>query len=279
MIRLGHMNRLTVLSVDEHTIVLDAEEFGQPSLPRTYLTQPVQTGEQVDVFAYLNGDSELQLSLEKPVAEVGEFAGLKVVSVNGMGAFLDWGMRKDIFVPTREQARPMEVDRTYVVYLYLDRESRTAASSKLDHFLSLEMPVYEPWQEVDITIAVPTPMGFKVIVDNKFWGLIFRNEIFRHVRIGEKTKAYIKRIHEDGKLDLTLNPPGLQKRDAVSEKILQMLEQNKGFLPLTDKSAPELIQSTFGTSKGTFKKAIGGLYKQGLITIEAAGISRTDKKA
>lgn len=279
MIRLGHMNALPVVAVDDKFVSLDADEFGQVTLPRTYLTTPVAVGDTLPVFTYLSGDGELQLSLEKPRAEVGDFATLRCVSVNSMGAFLDCGLRKDILVPRNEQARPMEPDRNYVVYLYLDRESRMAASSKLDYYLSLEMPRYEPFQEVDVLICDMTPMGFKVVVDGKFWGLVFRNEVFRHLRIGEKTKGYIKRVHDDGKLDVTLNKPGIERRDEVSEKILAKLSQQNGFLAVNDKSDPALIMSLFGTSKGTFKKAIGGLYKQGLITIEATGIARTDKPA
>jgi len=181
-------------------------------------------------------------------------------------------LKKDLFVPANEQAKPMQTGHTYVVYVYLDRESRPTATSRLDHYLSIEMPRYEPWEEVDLLICEQTDLGYKVIVNKKFWGLIFYNEIFTTIKIGQRTKGYIKKIHEDGKLDVTLNKPGLARKDEAGEKILARLQKQGGFLPVGDKSSPELIYSQFSMSKGTFKKAIGGLFKQGLITIEEGGI-------
>ena len=272
MIQLGRMNSLPIIKIDEKGAWLDADDLGHVFVPQSQLPEAIKEGSTLAVFPYLDGDSELVISADKPLAQVGEFAGLKVISASRIGAFLDWGLKKDLFVPANEQAKPMQTGHTYVVYVYLDRESRPTATSRLDHYLSIEMPRYEPWEEVDLLICEQTDLGYKVIVNKKFWGLIFYNEIFTTVKIGQRTKGYIKKIHEDGKLDVTLNKPGLARKDEAGEKILARLQKQGGFLPVGDKSSPELIYSQFSMSKGTFKKAIGGLFKQGLITIESDGI-------
>jgi hypothetical protein len=272
MIQLGRMNSLPIIKIDEKGAWLDADDLGHVFVPQSQLPEAIKEGSTLAVFPYLDGDSELVISADKPLAQVGEFAGLKVISASRIGAFLDWGLKKDLFVPANEQAKPMQTGHTYVVYVYLDRESRPTATSRLDHYLSIEMPQYEPWEEVDLLICEQTDLGYKVIVNKKFWGLIFYNEIFTTVKIGQRTKGYIKKTHEDGKLDVTLNKPGLARKDEAGEKILARLQKQGGFLPVGDKSSPELIYSQFSMSKGTFKKAIGGLFKQGLITIEDGGI-------
>ena len=272
MIQLGRMNSLPIIKIDEKGAWLDADDLGHVFVPQSQLPEAINEGSTLAVFPYLDGDSELVISADKPLAQVGEFAGLKVISASRIGAFLDWSLKKDLFVPANEQAKPMQTGHTYVVYVYLDRESRPTATSRLDHYLSIEMPRYEPWEEVDLLICEQTDLGYKVIVNKKFWGLIFYNEIFTTIKIGQRTKGYIKKIHEDGKLDVTLNKPGLARKDEAGEKILARLQKQGGFLPVGDKSSPELIYSQFSMSKGTFKKAIGGLFKQGLITIESDGI-------
>jgi predicted RNA-binding protein (virulence factor B family) len=272
MIQLGRMNSLSIIKIDEKGAWLDADDLGHVFVPQSQLPEAIKVGSTLAVFPYLDGDSELVISVDKPLAQVGEFAGMKVISASRIGAFLDWGLKKDLFVPANEQAKPMQTGHTYVVYVYLDRESRPTATSRLDHYLSIEMPRYEPWEEVDLLICEQTDLGYKVIVNKKFWGLIFYNEIFTTVKIGQRTKGYIKKIHEDGKLDVTLNKPGLARKDEAGEKILARLQKQGGFLPVGDKSSPELIYSQFSMSKGTFKKAIGGLFKQGLIVIESDGI-------
>ena len=272
MIQLGRMNSLPIIKIDEKGAWLDADDLGHVFVPQSQLPEAIKVGSTLAVFPYLDGDSELVISVDKPLAQVGEFAGMKVISASRIGAFLDWGLKKDLFVPANEQAKPMQTGHTYVVYVYLDRESRPTATSRLDHYLSIEMPRYEPWEEVDLLICEQTDLGYKVIVNKKFWGLIFYNEIFTTVKIGQRTKGYIKKIHEDGKLDVTLNKPGLARKDEAGEKILARLQKQGGFLPVGDKSSPELIYSQFSMSKGTFKKAIGGLFKQGLIVIESDGI-------
>ncbi len=272
MLRLGRMNSLPVLRLEDKGAWLDAADYGQVFLPASQVPAGTQVGDDITLFAYLDGDGILEVAPQKPKALVGDFAGLKVLSASRFGAFLDWGLKKDLFVPSREQQKPMQEGKTYVVYVYLDRENRTVATSRLDHYLSIEMPPYQQWQEVDLLVTDRTDLGFKVIVDKKFWGLVFASDVFGHLRIGQETKGYVKKLHEDGKLDIMLNKPGQAGRDDASEKILTRLQKAGGFLSVSDKSSPELIYSQFSMSKGAFKKAIGGLYKQGMILIEDDGI-------
>lgn len=272
MIRLGSMNALTLLRRDDKGGWLDAEDFGEVLLPMRQLPRDAKPGSAVKVFVYLDGDEELVVTGFKPYAQVGEFVGLKVVSASRVGAFLDWGLKKDLFVPAREQAQAMQVDKHYVVYLYLDREGRVAATSKLDRFLDEGWPEYKPGDAVSILPCEHTPLGIKAVVDSRYWGVLYRNELFGKVTIGREIRGYIKQVREDGKIDLTLNQPGQAGTQSAAEKIMARLQKQDGFLPVGDKSSPEAIYQLFTMSKGTFKKAIGALYKQGQIRIEDDGI-------
>lgn len=272
MIRLGSMNSLTLLRRDDKGGWLDAEDFGEVLLPMRQLPRDAKPGSAVKVFVYLDGDEELVVTGFKPYAQVGEFVGLKVVSASRVGAFLDWGLKKDLFVPAREQAQAMQVDKHYVVYLYLDREGRVAATSKLDRFLDEGWPEYKPGDAVSILPCEHTPLGIKAVVDSRYWGVLYRNELFGKVTTGREIRGYIKQVREDGKIDLTLNQPGQAGTQSAAEKIMARLQKQDGFLPVGDKSSPEVIYQLFTMSKGTFKKAIGALYKQGQIRIEDDGI-------
>ena len=272
MIRLGSMNALTLLRRDDKGGWLDAEDFGEILLPMRQLPRDAKPGSAVKVFVYLDGDEELVVTGFKPYAQVGEFVGLKVVSASRVGAFLDWGLKKDLFVPAREQAQAMQVDKHYVVYLYLDREGRVAATSKLDRFLDEGWPEYKPGDAVSILPCEHTPLGIKAVVDSRYWGVLYRNELFGKVTTGRETRGFIKQVREDGKIDLTLNQPGQAGTQTAAEKIMARLQKQDGFLPVGDKSSPEVIYQLFTMSKGTFKKAIGALYKQGQIRIEDDGI-------
>ncbi|WP_417614710.1 S1 RNA-binding domain-containing protein [Oceanisphaera sp.] len=275
MIKLGDNNTLPLLRLDEKGGWLDAGEYGETFLPRRQLPANCQPGDEIAVFIYLDSDQEPVITTETPKALVNQFASLKVVTTNRLGAFLDWGMKKDIFVPQRSQARPMEEGRHYVVYLYLDHEGRMVASSRLDSFLSRELPAYKPGQEVDLLVAEHTPLGFKAIVDNQFWGMLFRSDISGRVPMGLSSKGYVKQVRDDGKIDLTLFKPGPGKVDDAAQAVLDKLERAGGVMKVNDKTDPDTIFRLFGISKGTFKKAIGGLYKQGRIVIEADGIRST----
>lgn len=272
MIRLGSMNALTLLRRDDKGGWLDAEDFGEVLLPMRQLPRDAKPGSAVKVFVYLDGDEELVVTGFKPYAQVGEFVGLKVVSASRVGAFLDWGLKKDLFVPAREQAQAMQVDKHYVVYLYLDREGRVAATSKLDRFLDEGWPEYKPGDSVSILPCEHTPLGIKAVVDSRYWGVLYRNELFGKVTTGREIRGYIKQVREDGKIDLTLNQPGQAGTQSAAEKIMARLQKQDGFLPVGDKSSPEVIYQLFTMSKGTFKKALGALYKQGQIRIEDDGI-------
>jgi len=272
MIRLGSMNALTLLRRDDKGGWLDAEDFGEILLPMRQLPRDAKPGSAVKVFVYLDGDEELVITGFKPYAQVGEFVGLKVVSASRVGAFLDWGLKKDLFVPAREQAQAMQVDKHYVVYLYLDREGRVAATSKLDRFLDEGWPEYKPGDAVSILPCEHTPLGIKAVVDSRYWGVLYRNELFGKVTTGREIRGFIKQVREDGKIDLTLNQPGQAGTQTAAEKIMARLQKQDGFLPVGDKSSPEVIYQLFTMSKGTFKKAIGALYKQGQILIEDEGI-------
>ncbi|MBO1520606.1 CvfB family protein [Oceanisphaera pacifica] len=277
MIKLGDNNTLPLLRLDDKGGWLDAGEYGDAFLPRRQLPSHCQPGDEIPVFIYLDSDQEPVITTDTPKAKVHQFAALKVVTANRLGAFLDWGMKKDIFVPERNQAKPMEAGRHYVVHLYLDHEGRMVASSKLDRFLSRELPRYRAGDEVDLLVAEHTQLGFKAVVDGQYWGLLFRSDISGRVPMGLQTKGYVKRVRDDGKIDLTLFKPGPGKIDDAAQAVLDKLVRAGGSMQVNDKTDPDTIFRMFGISKGTFKKAIGGLYKQGHIVIEAGGIRSTDK--
>ena len=272
MIRLGNTNSLPLQRRDDKGGWFNAEEFGEIFLPLKQLPRDAKIGELIKLFIYLDGDGELVVTIYKPYAEVGDFVSLKVVSANRLGAFLDWGLKKDLFVPAREQAVAMQVDRHYVVHLYLDREGRVAATSKLDRFLDQDSANYRTGDEVSLLPCEHTPLGIKSIVDGRHWGVLYHNEIYGRVTLGREIRGYIKQVREDGKLDVTLNQSGAAGTDKAADKIMSRLAKQGGFLPVGDKSPPELISQLFAMSKGAFKKAIGSLYKQGKIDIEEGGI-------
>ena len=222
---------------------------------------------------FLNdSDGQAVATTKRPYATVGQFAYLKVVSTTKAGAFLDWGMKKDLLVPFREQRRRMEESKSYLVYLNLDDMGRVVATSKIEKFLDKWPVRYEKGEEVDLIICERSDIGIKAIINHRHWGVLYEAETFKKLRYGQKIKGYIKQIREADKIDLTLHKPGHQKLGDVAERILDKLKQSDGFLPLNDKSAPEEIYKAFGESKKTFKSAIGTLYKKRLISITPKGI-------
>lgn len=272
MIEIGKKNTLTIVELEPKGAWLEAGDYGELLLPRRQLPPEAEVGQGVEVFLYLDADCEPVITTDQPKAMAGEFAGLKVVSANKIGAFLDWGMKKDLFVPEREQAKAMQVGRTYLVYLSLDHEGRMVGTSKIDRHLATDRPPFKAGDEVSVQSGDHTPLGIKVVVNGRWPGMLFKNEIFGRLQTGRPTRAWVKQVRDDGKLDLTLNQPGMGKADDASGKILARLARQGGWLAVGDKSDPELIYQLFGISKGTFKKAIGGLYKQGRIQIEGEGI-------
>ena len=273
MALIGQMNSLRVIKMPSVGCYLDGGEHGEILIPRRYVPEDTKVDDMLDVFIYFDSEDRIIATTEKPKLMLGEIAMLKVVSVTHAGAFLDWGLSKDIFVPFREQKQKMEVGKWYIVALYIDHESnRLAASAKIDKFLDNTPPDYSVGQEVDLLIYNQTDLGFSVIVNNAHWGVIYINEVFRHLSRGKQLKGYIKKVREDDKIDLILDKPGYEKVDDVSKSILDKLKKNNGYLNLSDKSEPEAIYYHLGISKKVFKKAVGALYKARLISIEAEGI-------
>jgi len=280
LIEIGKQNKLTIRRQVPFGVYVGSEELGDEILlPGKYLPQNAEIGDTLDVFVYLDSEDRLIATTLKPYATVGDFAWLKIVSNSEYGAFAYWGLEKDLFIPFREQRQKTIPENFYLVYIYLDEESgRIAGSTKYYKFFESETSQFEVGQEVNILVHERTEIGFHAIIDNKMNGLIYKNEIFNtRVRPGTKTKAYIKQIREDGKIDLTLQKQGFSSVVDFSDKVLEALSKNNGFLGLTDKSSPELIYETFGVSKKVFKKAVGTLYKQRKIKLEKDGIELIKK--
>lgn len=242
-------------------------------LPKKYVPADFHIGDDITVFVYLDHEERPVATTLKPYITLNQFAVLKVNYTNKFGAFLDWGLEKDLFVPFKEQARPMEKDKRYVVYLYEDEKTnRLVASSKINQFLEQETIDLEKNQEVDVMVSHITDVGINVIINGKYRGLAYKNEVFETVSPGYKTKAYIKLVRPDGKIDVSFQKLGVEVIDASAQSVLQALKQNNGFLALNDDSHPEEIKSVLKMSKKSFKKAIGSLYKQKLISIKENGI-------
>ena len=272
-IELGKFNVLEVVKEVDFGVYLDGEEEGEILLPTRYVPEECNIGDFLNVFLYLDNEERLIATTLTPLVQVGEFACLEVSWVNQFGAFLNWGLMKDLFVPFREQKMKMLVGKKYVIYTYIDEESyRIVASAKVDRYLSKEIPTYQPNDEVSILIWQKTDLGFKAIVENEFSGLLYDSEIFQPLQTGMQLKAFVKQVREDGKIDLMLQKPGFEKIDDFSDKLLSHIKENGGSIQLNDKSPAEEIYDAFQVSKKTFKKAVGDLYKKRLIVIEASGI-------
>lgn len=268
MVEIGKFNTLTVVKLVDFGIYLDGEERGEILMPKEYVPDNCSPDDEVKAFIYFDSEDRIVATTEQPNVQVGEFAYMKVVAVSQVGAFLDWGLRKDLLVPFREQREPMAEGRSYLVYAYVDKASdRIVASTKVDKYLDQVLPEYEPGQEVDLLVARKTDLGYSVIIDNAHWGLIYDNEIFQTLKIGQKLKGYVKEVREDEKIDVSLQPSGYGKIDGLSKAILDKIKDNGGVLDISDKSAPEEIYNLFGCSKKNYKKAIGALFKQGYIEI------------
>jgi predicted RNA-binding protein (virulence factor B family) len=270
MALIGRFNSLQIIKRTDFGLYLDAEQDGEILLPNRYIPkdEPTEAGDWINVFVYLDSEDRLIATTQKPKVQVGQFASLKVVEINHIGIFLDWGLPKDLLLPHSEEKRPLQVGDYCVVYVYIDqRTHRITATARLDRYLDTTPAPYKNGQAVDLLVAEQTPMGFKAIIEGKHWGLIHHNEVFKFLRSGMQEKGFIKEVRPDGKISLSLQPLGRQAVDALGQQILGLAKARNGVLEVSDKSSPELISKLFGVSKGTFKKAIGGLYKQGLIVI------------
>lgn len=272
-IELGKHNTLKVVKEVDFGMYLDGGEEGEILLPARYVPEDCQLGDELSVFIYLDNEERLVATTLTPLVEIGQFACLEVAWVNQYGAFLNWGLMKDLFVPFREQKMKMQVGKSYVVYAYLDDESyRIVASAKVDRYLSKEIATYEAGQEVNVLIWQKTDLGFKAIIENKHSGLLYDSEIFQPLRAGMIVKAYVKQVREDGKIDLILQKTGKDKVDDFSNTLLEHIRENGGKTSFNDKSPAEEIYDAFGVSKKTFKKAVGDLYKKHLILLQDDGI-------
>ena len=270
---LGKYNQLEVVKQVDFGVYLNGGDDGEILLPSRYVPEGCKPGDMLNVFIYLDNEERLIATTLQPKVQVGEFACLEVAWVNEYGAFLDWGLMKDLFVPFREQKQKMQKGHRYVVHAHVDEDSyRIMASAKVERYLSKEMPTYQPGEEVEVMVWQRTDLGYKVIVDNQFSGLVYQREIFKALEPGMKMLAYIRQVREDGKIDLTLQKDGLQKVGDFAEVLLQYIKDHDGYTPLNDKSAAEDIYDAFEVSKKTFKKAVGDLYKKRLIVLVEDGI-------
>ncbi len=272
MVEIGKTYILEVVKESEFGVYLDAENLGELLLPSKHTPNNLSIGDTVEVFLYLDSEDRPIATTQTPNAEVGDFAYLEVKDNTTIGAFLDWGLDKDVLVPFAEQHRPMIVGNSYIVFLYLDNQGRITATSKIDKIVREDAQHdFRPQQPVDLIIGNSTELGFKAIVDQSHWGLLYKDEVDQRLSFGQSIQGYIKHIRADGKIDLSLKS-GQQIRDNYSQVIQDYLRDHNGFAPVHDKSPPAQIFDLFGMSKGQFKNTIGGLYKQKVIAIEKDGI-------
>lgn len=272
-VELGRMNRLEVVREVDFGMYLDGGDTGDILLPARYVPSGCRPGDVLDVFLYLDSEERIVATTQTPLAMVGDFAYLQVAWVNHFGAFLDWGLMKDLFVPFREQKTKMQKGQSYIVHLHVDEESyRIMASAKVERYLDKDMPPYRPGEEVDILVWTKTDLGYKVIVDNRYAGLVYDSELFRSLYAGNRMKGYIKQVRPDGKIDVSLQKPGQEAVADFSDVLLEHLRMNGGRTSFCDKSPAEEIYAVFGVSKKVFKKAVGDLYKRRLIVIGDDGL-------
>ncbi|TOH59306.1 GntR family transcriptional regulator [Vibrio parahaemolyticus] len=274
MIKIGQINSLEVIKKADFGVFLDGDDYGSVLLPNKHVPEGTELGDHIEVFLYFDSESQLAATIDKPIAQVGEWGLMKIEGINQTGAFVNWGIKeKDLLIPFSEQRARFTAGQNILVYVYTDKASgRIVGTTKFNKWLDKTPANYEVNEEVDLIIAERSQLGYKAIVNGKHWGMIFPSDVFGKLFIGKKLKGYIKQVREDGKIDLSLQKVGVAKMEDLSSKIIDLLEKKGGFLPLNDKSSPEAIFDAFRTSKGTYKKTIGGLYKQGKIVIEKDGI-------
>lgn len=278
MAAIGRFNSMQIVKHTGFGLYLDGGPDGEILLPNRYIPKnvPTEVDDWLNVFVYLDSEDKLIATTEKPKVQVGEFASLKVKEINRVGLFLDWGLSKDLLLPHSEEKRQLNEGDYCVVHVYLDKHTRRiTATARLDRYLDKTPPRYKIGEAVELLIVEATDLGHKAIINGKHWGLIHKNEAFKFLRSGMQEKGFIKELRADGKISLSLQPVGSEAADALQALILQKLQENQGSLPVSDKTAADEIARLFGVSKGNFKKAIGGLYKQGRIVIHPDRIERS----
>ncbi len=280
MLKLGNWNEMEITRFTDHGAYLDGGDVGEVLMPKAYVRREMRPGDKVRVFVYLDQSERLVATTEQPLAKVGDFAALRVVWVNEYGAFLDWGLMKDLFVPFREQKSKMRQGETHIVYIYVDEETRRiAATAKVEHLLSsASSQDYYRGRDVELLVMQRTPLGWKVIVDNAHLGLIYANQIFgEQPRIGDALRGTVVALRPDGKLDISTDRIGKSRFRDFADVLLEELKAAGGHLPYSDNSTPEDIAERFSVSKKTFKRALGTLYKNREIELTEGGIKLVRK--
>jgi len=273
-LRIGTYNTLTISKRTDFGVYLDADNLGEILLPKRYVPKGCDVGDSITVFLYLDSDDIPIATTEKPLVTLNGSALLKVKDVNHYGAFLDWGLSKDLLVPFSEQQVPMEAGKSYVVYMYQDeRTERLVGTTKLGKYLREESESLQKNEPVDLLISGRTELGFKAVINQLYVGVIFSNEVFQPLKMGQQLKGYIKQIRDDGKIDLTLSKIASEDRDDLVEKIVSYLKAQGGESTLTDKSAPHDIYNCFEVSKARYKKALGQLYRDKKISLSKEKIT------
>ena len=274
MLRAGRIQKLTVSRISDYGLYPADEEQNEVLLPNRYISLTDKPGDEKEVFLYHDSEDRLVATTETPLLRVGEAGYLRVVDKTAHGAFLDWGLYgKDLFLPNRNQQGGIIAGRSYIVYLYEDSVTgRCVATCKLKSFINNDSITVAPRQEVDLLVASESPIGYRVIINNRHWGMLYRNQLFRPIAVGDRTKGYVRKLTEDNRIDVSLQQEGFAQVKDSAEVLLQLVRDNGGFLPLNDDSAPEEVNRLTQTSKKVFKRSLGMLLKRGAVTVDEQGI-------
>jgi predicted RNA-binding protein (virulence factor B family) len=272
MLQVGQLNHLKIIKSTDFGLFLDGDSAGEILLPNRYVPEVWEVGDEIEVFIYYDSEDRLVATTLEPFAKVGEFALLKVRSLERVGAFLDWGLPKDLFLPFSEQNREIKIGHDIIVFVYLDKSGRISASMRLERYIDKELGDYQEKEQVDLFIIAKTDLGYKAIINGRHVGMLYENEVFQPLAYGQNIKGFIKKLRDDGKIDLSLQAEGHKAAGDIGQMILDLLKEKGGFLPIDDKTSAETIYELFSVSKKKYKMALGGLYKSRLITIENDGI-------
>ena len=274
MLRAGRIQKLTVSRISDYGLYLADEEQNEVLLPNRYISLTDKPGDEKEVFLYHDSEDRLVATTETPLLRVGEAGYLRVVDKTAHGAFLDWGLYgKDLFLPNRNQQGGIIAGRSYIVYLYEDSiTGRCVATCTLKSFINNDSITVAPRQEVDLLVASESPIGYRVIINNRHWGMLYRNQLFRPIAVGDRTKGYVRKLTEDNRIDVSLQQEGFAQVKDSAEVLLQLVRDNGGFLPLNDDSAPEEVNRLTQTSTKVFKRSLGMLLKRGAVSVDEQGI-------
>ena len=280
MIQIGRYNKLKITRTLDFGVIVEGEPYGEILVPRKYVAKDWKVGDEVCVFVYTDSEDRLVATTEEPLIQAGSFAVLRVKEVTKIGAFLECGLTKDLLVPYREQYHRLQAGEKVVAYAYVDPSTqRMVATTKIEHHLKpVESGIYQPKDSVQVIVYQHTELGYKLIVDQHYPGMMYANEVFTELHYGDKMRAFVDQVRPDGKIDIVLYKTGYNKVVDFSDLLLENIRSSNGFLPYTDRSDPEDIYRKFGVSKKTFKKAVGDLYKKRLIELEENGLRLKRKK-